>query len=118
MGTDHGSMGTDHGSMGTDHGSMGTDKGSDHGMDKIQELVDEQTTNAPSVTEQPKHHQMDTTYANEDFTYGHFDGHQKDSSDEECGCTCLTAEEKQRWLNTMDKYDQKLKQWEAQFEHQ
>ena len=26
----------------------------------------------------------------------------------ECGCTCLTAEEKQRWLDTMDAYEKKL----------
>ena len=39
---------------------------------------------------------------------GQFEGHHN-QSDEECGCTCLTAAEKQRWLDTMDEYDRKLK---------
>ena len=49
-----------HGPMGTNHGSMGT-------MDK---LANEQTTNAPSTTEQPQHHEMETTYSSEEYTYG------------------------------------------------
>ena len=34
--------------------------------------------------------------------------HGNGSDDGECGCTCLTAEEKQRWLDTMEAYEQKL----------
>lgn len=51
-----------HGSMDSSHGSMGS----------IEQLANEQTTNSPVTTERPQHHDMETTYSNEDYTYGKF----------------------------------------------
>merc|ERR1711920_167311 len=88
--------------------------GDGHGM---MNAMDEGPMTTAASHEEYTHYADDhhTTTANYESMEHDNGAWEHGSDDGECGCTCLTAEEKQRWLDTMEAYEQKLAEWTEKF---